>query len=61
MNDDPVLIFEEDGIKALRAMADRLCGGSDKMRDEGNLLVTLMAQAIPSTQTDLECGLKGVG
>lgn len=38
----PIKMCEPEDYAALRRMAARLCGGSDKMRDEGNLLVVLL-------------------
>lgn len=34
--------IESEDLSKLRAMAARLCAGSDKMRDEGNLLMALI-------------------
>jgi hypothetical protein len=35
-------MMEPETLVKLEAMAARLCGGSDKMRDEGNLLWLLV-------------------
>ena len=48
--------FDEEAWAKLRAMAGRLCGGSDKMRDEGNLLVALMCDhAVEETIPEYTC------
>jgi hypothetical protein len=38
-------VIEPDQMQKLRKIADRLCGGSDKMRDEGNALVLVIESA----------------
>jgi hypothetical protein len=35
-------LVEPEVFEMLRGVARRLCGGSDRMRDEGNLLVHLL-------------------
>ena len=34
--------LDDEGFNKLRAIADNLCGGTDRMRDNGNLLWLLI-------------------
>jgi hypothetical protein len=43
-NNTPTYLIDEFQMEMLKAIANRLCGGSDAMRDEGNILWTVFWQ-----------------
>jgi hypothetical protein len=47
MNAQTGYLIEAEDYAKLQRMADRLCGGSDKMRDEGNALWLILARMVP--------------
>lgn len=53
MTDDKLYAIDEFQMRILKRMAERLCAGSDKVRDEGNALWLIIWEAerhaIPAT------------
>jgi hypothetical protein len=55
MDKELLHIVEEDAMAKLKGIAHRLCAGSDKMRDEGNLLWVLIYQMPEISIDDIKC------